>query len=255
MRRTCLQSIHYIRGLASVGTVRCLLFPRFLSSAHIQPADSAKINELLDNGDYKNLRNHLSTTEKLFSLSSLTKWNAYTLLQEGQLEDAKIVCEQNLEMGNFNVDTLSLYVTLAGVHMEYRHFRKALDLCNVALEKCQFLEDSSNLLEVQLAKIQRARALIGLEEFWDAEKALRASFNELVQLVGSDHVETLRCMDALATCLMLRSDYPDNEEGKRLAERYHKEAEQLFRAIYNTHCRIRGPAHRLSLRAAANLGR
>ena len=55
----------------------------------------------------------------------------------------------------------------------------------------------------------------------------------------------LKCMDALATCLLLSShDDPDR-----------KEAEQLFRAIYNINVNKYGEKHRLTLRAAANLGK
>lgn len=87
------------------------------------------------------------------------------------------------------------------------------------------------------APVSAAEAQEQLLQKWDAVDSLAT-------------IATLRCMDALATCLMLRGYSEGSDEATRL------EAAQLFRRIQRAYSRNRkfGPDHRLTLRAGANLG-
>ena len=112
------------------------------------------------------------------------------------------------------------------------------------------------------------RALIGLERFKESEELLRHTYalfmsrNNNVNTAKDGlkvfSIGTLKCMDALATCLLLKNSNNDHIDGKTAASTPEEdalgEAEGLFRAIVATYTAKYGPTHRLTLRSNANLG-
>lgn len=175
---------------------------------------------------------------------------------------------------------------LGNIHLENRQYTEAETAYRTAIST---QEDLLGLQPGQMAPngdlltcyAHLGRALMGLERFAESEKILRATLDQYTRTAGgandavvplalSAHspaaavtdeekwdavdsqatISALRCMDALATCLMLRGYSDGSDDATR------SEAASLFRRIHRAYQRNRkyGEDHRLTLRAAANLG-
>ncbi len=168
---------------------------------------------------------------------------------------------------------------LGSIHLEHRRYTEAEALFREAIaeqEALAALREGAKASEGVLTSYTNlGRALMGLDRFDESEGVLRTNLadfvakygryggadSDLVPLTNSGDsappaverysVGTLRCMDALATCLMLKPSTVETEVSSNMAE-----AEELFRSIvrsYASHPKY-GEKHRLTLRASANLG-
>lgn len=155
---------------------------------------------------------------------------------------------------SINLEILQFKSIITDIMLERRQYSEGEKLIkDIMLDYQEITNKSGVALSVDESYLgfvsNLGRIQIGLGKFDECQALLRTNLENYRALDASNRsavnsVGTMKCMDALATCLLLHSQ----------SEKDQQDAEELFRSIYDTYGKSKGPKHRLTLRAAANLG-
>ena len=208
---------------------------------------------------------------------------ASLLIEQGSVLKAEEICKNAIDSiskhfgasksNEIEIEIVGFKSLLANIYLEKRMYSESEVLFQESLRTYVGILETEKIYEQDeeflIMKCNYGRALIGLERFEESESVLRNAYSMFLAKHNNKNspetglqvysIYTLKCMDALATCLLLKHNNNDHIDGKAVsieknAKNTQVEAEELFRSIVQTYKGKYGSTHRLTLRASANLG-